>query len=1158
VIAEQQSAKNSGRIPLAFRSLVFHWRAHLAVALGVAAAGTVLTGALLVGDSMRASLRAVALSRLSGVDHALVAPSFFRQALADDLDALPAFANDFGSAVPAIVLKAGLTHAETGALISNVNLWGVDERFWKLSNMPSARDPTVDLGRNLVVNEALAREIGGKPGQDVLIRMGASSAISPEMLFGRSEADVLTRRVTMRAVLPAEGMGGFALSTTQLEPRNAYMSLSQMQRWLDQPDRVNTLLVGRGSGEDPSGNTEQPDLQPLLDSRLKLDDLGLRLRLDPVRGFMSLESDTFLIPPAVEAAARQVGAEQQLQVGSVLSTLAISIASVDSSPDSRPHEIPYSVVTALDPAALAISRLMLVDGSAVDRLEPGEILLNSWASNDLSISEQQDVTLSYFVTAEFGQLETRQEAFRLRGVCDLSSGAADPGFTPEYPGVTDTENIGDWDPPFPVDMNRIRDVDEAYWRQHRTTPKAFVGLADGLEMWATQESRFGRLTSMRLAGGPDQSLESLAGRFESGLVAHLGGRPLGRTFTALRAQALQAATGSTDFAGLFIGFSIFLMFSAAMLVVLMFRLGVERRSGEVGILLAVGFSRQQVAKMFLIEGLLVVLAGTLLGFIGSLAYAGFMLAGLRSWWSEAVNAPFVQLYVSPSTLMIGGAGTVFVAFVSIMAALHGLRKFSASGLLAGRFDESSAIRSSEGRLGGNWTWVLPAGLAGIAAVLPSFAERASPEICFFVSGTLLLVACLIFVRRRLRRPARGLIARPGMLAILSLGARNAARHPGRSTQTVALIASAVFIIVTVQAFRIDVRSDDSSRNGGTGGFALVAESAVPIIFNLNTSAGREALGIADSSIAALDQTSVMPFRLRPGDDSSCRNLYLPSRHRIIGATDGMIHRGGFSFAAVQQSGSDAQLSPWRMLLERFDDGAIPVIGDESAVKWQLHSGLGQDLVITDEAGRPRVLRFVALLKNSMLQDELILAESDFISLFPSRDGYSFFLISAPQEKIAEVSNLLELELARFGFDARSASERLAGYVAVQNTYLSIFQALGGLGLILGTVGLAAVLLRNVWERRSELALMRAVGFDGPALGVMVLAENAMLVSAGILAGLIPALLALAPHVIRRPGAIPWFSMLLILAAVFTVAMISASLAVIPTLRDRLLPSLRRE
>ena len=163
------------------------------------------------------------------------------------------------------------------------------------------------------------------------------------------------------------------------------------------------------------------------------------------------------------------------------------------------------------------------------------------------------------------------------------------------------------------------------------------------------------------------------------------------------------------------------------------------------------------------------------------------------------------------------------------------------------------------------------------------------------------------------------------------------------------------------------------------------------------------------------------------------------------------------------------------------------------------------------------------------------------------------------EKLGASIKLISLPTTRFALACYyiiAPSE--CSYVAVQNTYLSIFQALGGLGLILGTVGLAAVLLRNVWERRSELALMRAVGFGRPALGAMVLAENAMLVIAGILAGLIPALVAMTPHIIQRPRAIPWFSIVLILAAVFVVAMISATLAVMPTLQARLLPSLRRE
>ena len=68
---------------------------------------------------------------------------------------------------------------------------------------------------------------------------------------------------------------------------------------------------------------------------------------------------------------------------------------------------------------------------------------------------------------------------------------------------------------------------------------------------------------------------------------------------------------------------------------------------------------------------------------------------------------------------------------------------------------------------------------------------------------------------------------------------------------------------------------------------------------------------------------------------------------------------------------------------------------------------------------------------------------------------------------------LERSLADYGFDATSVADRIAAFHRVENTYLSTFQSLGSLGLLLGTAGLAAVLLRNVLERRRELALLRA-------------------------------------------------------------------------------------
>ena len=145
-----------------------------------------------------------------------------------------------------------------------------------------------------------------------------------------------------------------------------------------------------------------------------------------------------------------------------------------------------------------------------------------------------------------------------------------------------------------------------------------------------------------------------------------------------------------------------------------------------------------------------------------------------------------------------------------------------------------------------------------------------------------------------------------------------------------------------------------------------------------------------------------------------------------------------------------------------------------------------------------------------------------------------------------------------GLAARSTRGRLNELFVVQNTYLSTFQTLGGLGLLLGTIGLAAVLLRNIWERRSELALMQALGFTRGALIWLVLSENAVLVAAGLAAGLLSAGLAIAPHAASRAELIPWSSLLLTFAAVFAAGMLAGWAALIPALRARLLPALRME
>ena len=124
---------------LVARSLVHYRRAHVAVVLGVATAVAVLGGALVVGDSVRASLARTALARLGQATHAVESPRFFREDLASDLLARPAFQSSFTGACPLVALDGVAAHATTGRRAGDVRVYGVDERFWAFQGLAGRR-----------------------------------------------------------------------------------------------------------------------------------------------------------------------------------------------------------------------------------------------------------------------------------------------------------------------------------------------------------------------------------------------------------------------------------------------------------------------------------------------------------------------------------------------------------------------------------------------------------------------------------------------------------------------------------------------------------------------------------------------------------------------------------------------------------------------------------------------------------------------------------------------------------------------------------------------------------------------------------------------------------------------------------------------------------
>jgi len=307
---------------------------------------------------------------------------------------------------------------------------------------------------------------------------------------------------------------------------------------------------------------------------------------------------------------------------------------------------------------------------------------------------------------------------------------------------------------------------------------------------------------------------------------------------------------------------------------------------------------------------------------------------------------------------------------------------------------------------------------------------------------------------------------------------------------------------------------------------------------------------------------VVPLRLRQGDEASCLNLNRAQVPRLLGVDPlKLATKNAFTFSAIDRKYNEytrrPQDSGWSFLNIEFNDGTIAAVGDQNTVVWSLGKSVGDFVPYVDERGATHRLRIVGITANSILQGGLVINERDFIKLFPSQSGYQVFLIDVPKDS-AGVRQMLLRALQDTGFDATPAVDRLNAFNAVENTYLSIFAVLGGLGLLLGSFGLGVIVLRNVLERRTELALLRAVGFRAGTLKWLVFSEHSLLLGLGLGIGVIAALVAVLP-VFRSPGShAPLASLTITLATVLLSGIVWVWGATSIALRGPLLNALRNE
>jgi ABC-type lipoprotein release transport system permease subunit len=1163
------------------RSILHYRRSHLVVMLAVAVSTAVIGGSLIVGDSVRGSLRQMTLSRLGGITHVLHSPRFVREKLADEVRLGEIESLRESHAAPGLLLTGSVekkTDAGDLRRASSVSILGLRAADWTMLNTADVKPPT-DAG--IVLGYRTATELNAVVGDNVSVWVERPSSIPRDSLLGEREDITLEMVLAVEGVFPENaGASRFSLQPAQQLPYNAFVSLATFQQRLNlqelvptrrnplsRPARVNTILVGGVQRPDPravrstsllttlmkTDVASADSLQLRLQKALTLEDIGLRVRRIEDRGYLSVESDSMILEDTISAAVLKAADKLGMKAAPTLVYLANEINAANRTDNNSRYSM-YSIIAGLDfgqPSPLG--PFLLNDGTPVPSLKDNEIVLSEWLAADLEVSVGDSVQARWHEVGSHGDLPEIHVAFSVRGILKADDSiSVDKDLTPFVDGVTNVESFGDWDQPFDMEMNRITKRDDEYWEAHRATPKAFVSLAAAEKFW---NSRFGRYTSIRVASEgvalPADRLQTLQTFLATEMQPLIEPVKLGLGFRPVRAEGLQASEGANNFTYLFLAFSAFLILSAILLAGLMFQLSIRQRVAQIGLMEAVGFTPRRARRFFVCEGVMVAFFGTICGIVLAVYFAKLMIYGLTTWWIGAVGTQFLKLDVQPEKLAIAGAGALVLAALVIWNSVRQTAKRNPRELLAGLSSDDMEIRrrplmttviSSTFLVSLTAAFGLPTAI--IADVLPSteaFGGMSWRVVGFFLAGFAWLSLGLLLLQRRLRKRAGDAVVGSQISSLTGLSLANAARNPQRSLLTTALIAFATFVIVAVGAGRRNPVSETPDLKSGNGGFSLVAESSLPVLFDLNTLEGRTRLGLnVSESTTVPDKTKVFGFRMKPGQDASCLNLFQTTVPTLLGAPPEFIARGGFRFASTPGE------KPWTKLNDKQDDEqwkpgsallpTIPVIGDMNTLQYSLKKGIG-DVILMPDAQNPQfALKVVGMLDGSVFQGVLVMSEENLKRVAPETSGARYFLIETADaaNSADHAASAIETALQPYGMDTERVSQRLSDFLAVQNTYLSTFWMLGGLGLLVGTFGLAAVMLRNVIERRSEIALLRALGFRATRILWLILVENTVLLFWGIATGTASALIAMLPHLLSTGADVPWIELAITLAAVLLI------------------------
>ncbi len=1061
---------------MVLNGLRFYWKTHIAAGLAVMCAVAVLVGSLSSGDSIRATLARQTQMRLGQVRLAVSSTGLFRSALAQDL----AQKNKI-NVIPVLNVRGFAENTDGSIRTGGVQIIGVNDRFWTIG--PNAQPKPVLIKEGIAISHALAQRLNLKPGQEMIIRTAAPGGMAIEAAMTPEDQRQVAFRRTVDTIVTEEQFGSFDLFARPDGGLNVFVPLEKLNEWFGFTAdnlRANLLLI--------TSTLQSSDVLDLIRNKWQLSDAGLSLVEPNVPGVLELRSESVFFSDAIVQSLAQ-----KVPAGFDVLTYFVNEFRAGS------HATPYSFVCALDTHP---------EAGLFGALNADEMMINEWLADDLKVSEGDSIEICYFVPSQGKNLSERTATFTVKAVVPMMGTGADPSLMPPFEALADAENCSDWKPGIPIDLSRIRPADEQYWKKYKGSPKAFIAMKAAKLLWS---SRFGSLTAIRYSKA-DYDIDTLTGKILSAIEPQQVGYFVQDVYDA----GQKAAAGTTEFGSLITSMSFFLIIASLILAGLVYTFALQRRCCQAGILLAEGFSQRQVYFIFLAEQALVALPAIIAGIPVGVLFTGLVLSGLNTIWADAAGGLQVVFGMRMQTILIAAAVSLLLSLAVFGWKLRHLLRRNIIDLL--EHGEELILPKGRSTFSMGLAILLLIVSAGLAMYGSTLAAQ-NASLVFFGSGAAVLAALLLMLSALLSLIAWQ-VQKPSR-TLLSLAVRNAARRKGRSLAVVEILAMGVFIIFSVAGFQKTALTNAADKNSGTGGFLLWSQCDIPL------AKVPDAIDVGPLAQEAPSSPIVsIGLRQYSEEAASCLNLASAQRPIIWGVNPQSLN-GRFQFrSVVDKTNADA---PWQLLSQDFGEGIVPAIGDYATVYWALHKKLGDTIDYIDQTGRLFRLNIVGVLRDSILQGGLLISEKQFLQRFPDTQGWSVVLIDASAAQSQVISQHLTQSLSPYGFETILTADRLSRFHRVENTYISIFMALGSLGLILGSFGLGLVVLLNVLDRAGELAMMRAVGFTKKALVRLLFFEHSGLLAAGLIMGIVSAMVAAGPR-LAESGQFPW-QFLMILAGI---------------------------